>query len=158
MTSLEHSPTPAATDARPSLGARAQRLQAALRTRASAAARLAWLIEQARARPAWPPSERTDERLLPGCLSRLWLRAEFREGRCRFACDSDSLVVRAVAGVLCDLADGLAPEEILAAPDDLPVCLGLDRLLTASRRAAQARVWEFIRAFSRRHGEPPVES
>lgn len=117
----------------------------------AAPARLAWLIARARTRPPLPPELRTDTRLLPGCLSRLWLAAEFRDGRCHFACDSDSQVVRAVAGLLCELADDLPPAAILAAPPDLPQQLGLDRLLTASRRAAQARVWEHLRDFARQH-------
>jgi cysteine desulfuration protein SufE len=117
----------------------------------TAPARLAWLIERARSRPSLPPEQRTDARLLPGCLSRLWLAAEFRDGRCRFACDSDSQIVRAVANLHCELADDLPPAAILAAPPDLPRRLGLDRLLTASRRAAQSRVWEHIQNFARRH-------
>lgn len=114
-------------------------------------ARLAWLIERARRRLPPAAGLRSDAHLLPGCLSRLWLAAELREGRCRFACDSDSQVVRAVAGLLCELADNQPPAAILAAPPDLPRQLSLDRLLTASRRAAQSRVWEHIREFARRH-------
>lgn len=59
--------------------------------------------------------------------------------------------MRAVAGLLCELADDQPPAAILAAPPDLPRQLGLDRLLTASRRAAQSRVWEHIREYARRH-------
>lgn len=59
--------------------------------------------------------------------------------------------MRAVSGLLCELADNQPPAAILAAPPDLPRQLSLDRLLTASRRAAQSRVWEHIREFARRH-------
>ncbi len=136
-----------------SLADRLEAWRAGLAARSPDAARLAWLVELARRRPPPPPGWHTEANLVPGCLSRLWLAAEFRDGRCRFRCDSDSLVVRAVAGLLCELADNLPPGEILAAPADLPVRLGLDRLLTVSRRAAQARVWERIRDFARSHAE-----
>jgi cysteine desulfuration protein SufE len=136
-----------------SLEERRRALEAELSARGPAAARLAWLVERARARPPLPPAARTEAHQVPGCLSRLWLVSEVCDGRCRFACDSDSQVVRAVAGLLCELADDLPPGEILAAPPDLPVRLGLDRLLTASRRAAQARVWTLIRDFARAHAD-----
>lgn len=122
-----------------------------LAARGPAPARLAWLVSRARRQAPLPPEYRTDAHLVPGCLSRLWLVAEFRDGVCRFACDSDSEVVRAVVGLLCELASGLPPGEILAAPPDLPTRLGLDRLLTANRRAAQSRVWALIRDFARAH-------
>lgn len=135
----------------PKLADRLEALRAELAARAPDAARLAWLVELSRHRPPPPPGWHQDAGLVPGCLSKLWLAAEFHGGRCRFACDSDSQIVRAVAGLLCELADNLPAAEILAAPPDLPVRLGLDRLLTVSRRAAQARVWERIQAFARSH-------
>lgn len=135
--------------------ARAQALAAELAARGPAPARLAWLVARARQRPELPAACRTDAHLVPGCLSRLWLVAEFRDGACWFACDSDSQVVRAVAGLLCELAGGLPPGEILAAPSDLPARLGLDRLLTSNRRAAQSRVWALIQDFARAHVAAP---
>jgi cysteine desulfuration protein SufE len=126
---------PATARATPTLPARVGILTAELAARHPATARLAWLVERARQRPSLPPEQRTDARLLPGCLSRLWLFAEIEDGRCRFACDSDSQVVRAVAGVLCELADGLPPDELAGADPALPARLGLDALLTPNRRA-----------------------
>ncbi len=146
-------PVPGTATAR-TLEERLRVLAAELSACGPAAARLAWLVERARTRPPLPPAARTEAHLVPGCLSRLWWVGAFRDGRCRFACDSDSRIVRAVAGLLCELADDLPPGEILAAPADLPVRLGLDRLLTASRRAAQARVWSLIRDFARAHAGP----
>lgn len=134
---------------------RADAVAAELAARGPAPARLAWLVTRARHQAPLPPECRTDAHLVPGCLSRLWLVAEFHDGVCRFACDSDSQVVRAVAGLLCELASGLPPGEILAAPPDLPIRLGLDRLLTANRRAAQSRVWTLIQDFVRAHAATP---
>ena len=62
--------------------------------------RLALLVEQARKSPALPASERVEANLIPGCLAKLWFVAQLREGRCYFDCDSDSQVVKGVAGLL----------------------------------------------------------
>ncbi len=148
-------PAPARPDTPPVWAERVRAVAAELAARGPAPARLAWLLARARQRPPLPPEGRTDAHLVPGCLSRLWLVAAYRDGVCHFACDSDSQVVRAVAGLLCELASGRPPGEILAAPPDLPSRLGLDRLLTAHRRAAQSRVWDLIQDFARTHATAP---
>lgn len=76
--------------------------------------RLAWLVEQARRRPLLPAELRTAAHRVPGCLSRLWFVPEFRDGRCHFRAESDSLIVKSIAGLLCEFYSGHAPEEILA--------------------------------------------
>jgi len=130
------------------LAEKREEIAAALARSRNAAERLTWLVERAEQRPRLDPVARTEGHLVPGCLSKLWLVAECLEGHCRFACDSDSRVVRAVAGLLCELATDCTPEELLAAGSDGPVGLGLDRFLAPNRRATQTRVWERILAFA----------
>ena len=111
--------------------------------------RLNWLVEHARSRKPLPPELKTDRHRVSGCLARLWLVAECREGRCWFRCDSDSLIVKAVAGCLCDYFSGLTPAEI-AGSDLAPLQqAGLDDHLTPNRRDALSRVWERIQHFAR---------
>src|SRR5665213_2276727 len=76
--------------------------------------RLAFLVEKAKRRPPPAPELRVEENLIPGCLAKLWFVAEFCDGKCFFDCDSDSLVVKAVAGLLCEFYSGHAPAEIVA--------------------------------------------
>ncbi len=111
--------------------------------------RLAWLVEQARRRPLLPAELRTAAHRVPGCLSRLWFVPEFRDGRCHFRAESDSLIVKAIAGLLCDFYSGHAPEEILAHDPGFLDAFGISQHVTPNRRNALARVWENIRAFAR---------
>jgi cysteine desulfuration protein SufE len=113
--------------------------------------RLAWLVERARQRPAWPEAERTPERLVPGCLAKLWFAASFKDGRCRFACDSESQIVRAIAGLLCEFYSDQPAGEILAHDPGFLAPLGITQHLTPNRRNALARVWERIRTFAAAH-------
>jgi len=109
--------------------------------------RLALLVERAKKNPS-PPGLRADEHLIPGCLARLWLATEFRDGKCFFACDSDSLVVKAIAGLLCGFYSGHAPAEILAHDPQFLAPLGITQHLTPNRRNALAKVWERIKNFA----------
>ena len=110
--------------------------------------RLALLVERARKLPPLAPELRVAPNLLPGCLARLWFVSHFRDGKCFFACDSDSLVVKAIAGLLCEFYRGRAPAEILAHSPEFLASLGITQHLTPNRRNALARVWERIRQFA----------
>ena len=110
--------------------------------------RLQWLVEQARLRPALAADMKTEAHRVPGCLAHLWLVAESREGRCCFQCDSDSQIVRAVAGLLCDFYSGQTPEEILSVEPGFLEQVGINQHLTANRRNVLSRVWERIRSFA----------
>jgi cysteine desulfuration protein SufE len=138
-------------DALVSLAEQERQLLAELDGLPDAPARFAWLVERARRGPALPPECRTEAHRVPGCLARLWVVPEFREGRCHFRSESDSLVVKAVAGLLCDFYSARSPAEIVAHPPGFLGSLGLAHLLTASRRTGLLRAWDFIRAFAGSH-------
>ena len=110
--------------------------------------RLALLVERAKKLPALPPELRVEQNLIPGCLAKLWFVSEFRIGQCFFACDSDSLVVKAVASLLCGFYSGHAPGEILPHDPQFLAPLGITQHLTPNRRNALAKVWERIRQFA----------
>jgi len=63
-------------------------------------------------------------------------------------CDSDSLVVKAIAGLLCDFYSGQPPAEILAHDPRFLAPLGITQHLTPNRRNALAKIWERIRQFA----------
>lgn len=117
--------------------------------------RLARLVEKARQRPALAPEQRVESNLLPGCLARLWFVPQFTGGTCFFVCDSDSLVVKAIAGLLCEFYSGHTPAEILAHEPEFLAPLGITQHLTPNRRNALSKVWERIRQFAENNlGKP----
>jgi len=119
--------------------------------------RLAFLVDKARSRPNFAPDLRMEKNLIPGCLAKLWFVADFRAGHCFFNCDSDSLIVKAIAGFLCDFYSGHAPPEILAHDPAFLAPLGITQHLTPNRRNALARVWDHIRQFAAEHPIHRVE-
>lgn len=115
--------------------------------------RLAWVVDQARKRPAFPPEWRSDEWLVRGCAARLWLVARREDDRCRFECDSDSAILKATAGLLCDLYDGLSPADVAGGEPAFLEETGLLSQLTENRRKTIRRVREVIRDFA---GTPTI--
>ena len=110
--------------------------------------RLAYLVELARRRPALAAADRAESNLIPGCLAKLWFVPRRDGNRCFFACDSDSLIVKAIAGLLCEFYSGHAPAEILAHDPQFLAPLGITQHLTPNRRNALSKVWERIRQFA----------
>ncbi len=118
--------------------------------------RLAWLVENARQRPMMDAALRIDAHRVEGCLARLWLVSEFREGRCHYQSESDSLIVKAVAGLLCEFYSNRTPSEIIAHPPEFLSRLGITQHLTANRRTGLSRVWDNIRDYASAHGAAPT--
>lgn len=130
-------------------------LAAQLATPKNGQDRLGLLVEQARKRPALTDEFRAEPNLIPGCLAKLWFVARVENGCCFFDCDSDSLVVKAIAGLLCELYSGHAPVEILAHDPGFLAPLGITQHLTPNRRNALSKVWERIRQFAESNTEKP---
>lgn len=110
--------------------------------------RLALLVEQAKTRSSLPTEFRTEENLIPGCLAKLWFVPELHDQKCFFKCDSDSLVVKAVAGLLCEFYSNQPPAQILAHDPKFLAPLGITQHLTPNRRNALSKIWERIREFA----------
>ena len=85
--------------------------------------------------------ERTDARLVRGCVSRVWLAAEMEEGRCRFRVDADSPMVKGLVTMLCGIYDGATPEEVVREEPAVLDELGILRNLTPTRQNGLAAVW-----------------
>ena len=56
---------------------------------------------------------KTDQNLIEGCQSRVWLNAEERDGNILFEADSDALIVKGIIALLIRVLSGHSAEEIL---------------------------------------------
>ena len=61
------------------------------------------------------PADKTDDYLIEGCQSRVWLRAELRDGLVFFRAESDALIVKGIVALLIRVLSGHTPHEILDA-------------------------------------------
>lgn len=74
--------------------------------------RLAWVVDRVRKIPPLPESKKTEENRVQGCVSRVWLIGSVEDGVCRFLVDADSTLVKGLAWLLCEVADGATPSEV----------------------------------------------
>ncbi|MDO4309782.1 MAG: SufE family protein [Prevotella sp.] len=58
---------------------------------------------------------KTESNLIDGCQSRVWLQADYEDGRISFTAESDALIVKGIIALLIRVLSGHTPDEILAA-------------------------------------------
>jgi cysteine desulfuration protein SufE len=95
--------------------------------------RYQYIIDLGRGLPPFPSAEQTDERLLQGCQSRVWLVSRHEAGRLHFDAISDSAIVSGLIALLMRVYNDRAPAEILATPPDFVRALGLEEHLSPTR-------------------------
>ena len=72
----------------------------------------AYLIDLGNTLEPFPDSLKTDDRLIKGCQSRVWLDARMKDGRLIFSADSDALITKGIISLLVSVYSGRTPEEI----------------------------------------------
>ncbi len=76
--------------------------------------KLQYLIDMAEECREIDPRHKTEEYLIDGCQSRVWIDAELKDGKVYFSTDADALIVKGIAGLLTRALGGRTPEEILS--------------------------------------------
>lgn len=56
---------------------------------------------------------KTESNLIDGCQSRVWLQADYEDGKIYFTADSDALIVKGIIALLIRVLSGHTPQEIL---------------------------------------------
>lgn len=87
---------------------------------------------------------KTDDRLVPGCVSRVWLVSNVKEGRLEFTADSDSIFVRGMVALILKMYSDHTPDEILQSNLKFLVESGLMQTLSATRSNGAASVMRRI--------------
>ena len=110
--------------------------------------RLALIVDIARNRPPLPAAERSDDNLVRGCQSRVWLIATCDDGVCHFQADGDSPLVNGLVALLCDAYAGCRPPDIVASEPTVLTELGLLRDLSPTRQNGLIAVRAKIKALA----------
>jgi cysteine desulfuration protein SufE len=114
--------------------------------------RYQFIIEMGRKLPPFPEEWANDSHRVPGCQSRVWMEAVFRDGALFFAGASDAAIVSGLIALLLRVYSGRSPEEIIDTDPVFLKDLGLLEALSTNRGngiAAMARKVREIAALHR---------
>lgn len=113
--------------------------------------RLGYIIDIGKSGEGLDESCQTDQYRIEGCISNLWLVPEMVEGKCIFRTDSDAMVTKGFASLLCNLYSNHSPEEILTVNPSFLSEVGITQHLSPNRRNGLTQVGERIMSFAKFH-------
>ena len=92
-----------------------------------------YLIELGKTLEAYPEEEKTEDKLIKGCQSRVWLDYELKDGKLYFRADSDAIITKGIISLLLSVYSGRTPAEIAADDFDFVEKIGLKENLSPTR-------------------------
>lgn len=72
-----------------------------------------YLIELSDSLPAIAPEHRTEQYVIKGCQSRVWVDARVEEGKIFYSADSDAIITKGIIALLIRVMNGRTPQEIV---------------------------------------------
>ena len=104
-----------------------------------------YLIELGKALEPFPEEKKTEDRLIKGCQSRVWLDSEVRDGKLFFTADSDAIITKGIISLLIGVYSGRTPEEIAADNFGFVGEIGLKENLSPTRANGLVSMIETIK-------------
>ncbi len=95
--------------------------------------RYAYLIDLGKDCPVIEERDKTEQNLIKGCQSRVWLSCTYDNGVLHFRADSDAVITRGIIALLIRALDGHTPQEILDADLAFIDAIGLKEHLSPTR-------------------------
>lgn len=92
-----------------------------------------YIIDLGKELPAMADEKKTDENIIKGCQSKVWIDAEFREGKLFFNADSDGILPKGIISLLVSIYSGHTTQEILDSDFKFIEEIGLQEFLSPSR-------------------------
>ena len=80
-----------------------------------------------------PKEYMTENNLIEGCQSRVWLQADFVDGNVIYRAESDALIVKGIIALLIKVYSGHTPEEILSSEPYFVEAIELKEHLSPTR-------------------------
>jgi cysteine desulfuration protein SufE len=91
------------------------------------------IIELGKSLPLIEEKYKTDDRLIKGCQSRVWLHSAIRDGKIIFTADSDAIITKGLVALVIRVLSGNTPDEIVNAKMDFIDKIGLKQHLSPTR-------------------------
>ncbi len=95
--------------------------------------RYEYMIELGKSLPKIEEQYKTDDHLIKGCQSKVWVHAELRDGKLVFTADSDAIITKGIIAILIRAFSNQKPADIIAAKTDFIDQIGLKEHLSPTR-------------------------
>jgi len=107
-----------------------------------------YLIDLGRNLESYPEESKTDDKLIKGCQSRVWLDYTINDGKIYFTADSDAIITKGIISLLISVYSGRTPKEIVDDNFSFIDELGLKENLSPTRANGLVSMIEKIKTIA----------
>ena len=95
--------------------------------------RYEYMIELGKSLPLIDPQYKTDDNIIKGCQSKVWVHADLEDKKLVFTADSDAIITEGIIAILIRVFSHQHPDAILEANTDFIDKIGLKEHLSPTR-------------------------
>lgn len=95
--------------------------------------RYEYMIELSKGLEKMDEQMKNDKNIIKGCQSKVWLHAEFNEGKIKFLADSEAIITRGIIAILLTIFNNRTPKEIIESDTNFIEKIGLKEHLSPNR-------------------------
>ena len=92
-----------------------------------------YMIDLGKSLPLINENNKTDDRLIKGCQSKVWLDANLKDGKINYTADSDAIITKGIIAILLRVFSNQSPDDILSSNTDFIDKIGLKEHLSPTR-------------------------
>ena len=95
--------------------------------------RYEYMIDLGKSLPLIAPEFKTDDNIIKGCQSKVWVHAELKDNQLEFTADSDAIITKGIIAILIRVFSNQHPKDILASDTSFIDQIGLKEHLSPTR-------------------------
>jgi cysteine desulfuration protein SufE len=114
------------------------------------------LIELGKSLPPFDEKNKVEQNLISGCQSRVWLDAQYENGRVYYTADSDAIITKGIVSLLVRVLSGQTPQAIMAADMDFLETIGLKENLSPTRANGLLAMIKQMKTYALIYGIQPT--
>ncbi|MCM5662164.1 SufE family protein [Galbibacter mesophilus] len=95
--------------------------------------RYEYMIELGKSLPLIDDKYKTEDNIIKGCQSKVWVHAELEDDKLVFTADSDAIITKGIIAILVRAFSGQRPKDIMEANTDFIDEIGLKEHLSPTR-------------------------
>ncbi len=115
--------------------------------------RYEYMIELGKSLPLIAEQYKTDDYLIKGCQSQVWLHADYQGGKVFFTADSDAIITKGIVALLIRVFSHQTPENILNADVSFIDKIGLKDHLSPTRANGLVNMIQQMKQYARQELE-----
>ena len=107
-----------------------------------------YIMELGQKLPDLPEEYRTEEHIVKGCQSKVWLKAELEDGKVKFLADSNTAITKGLVSLLIRIFSGQTPDSILKTDLTFMKEIGMERFIGTQRSNGFAAMIKQMRYYA----------